>query len=697
MHITLGQAIWASVKPIIKIYLIIGTGFFLARINILTAETTRAISDVVLTILLPCLSFNKIVGNIEDQDIKSVGIICLTSVMLFATGLFFAWVVRKFMPVPKQWHGGILAGGMFPNISDLPIAYIQTMDQGFIFTEEEGNKGVANVIIFLAMFLICVFNLGGFRLIENDFKYNDEENAVHENEYSSDDGNNNDNNNNENSGNSNQDDSLNQQSSLTVSITDEKNNSTESDNPEKENNILKQRKPNSVSDSFQNSESLDSFLDNNEIEAIKLPQPYYINEEKETTDSNNDNDNNVNKISELNDIDSNDKHTSPHDQLSIQNTLLTTESLPVSSIRTQSSIDSDEYSTTYGVRDNIARTLSQPIALTSQTPENRRNKNFHHQRFHKQDGNRTIATGYQSYKNNINNLDRVVSLRSIDNRDLPPQTMQDIIHEYSNVDQFGRTRRSTLISDVSSIHSSFSQQTTLQRIKSSNLTRILTSDATVSKKDIEESGSSLPKWLRKFPLTPFIVFFIKNCLRPCSMAVIIALTIAFIPWVKALFVTTSNTPHIKQAPDDQPALSFLMDYTSYVGAASVPFGLLLLGATLGRLKIGTLYPGFWKSACLLVILRQCVMPIFGVLWCDRLVKAGWVNWTDDKMLLFVITIAWNLPTMTTLIYFTASYTPPDTPNPIQMECVSFFLMLQYPLMVVSLPFLVTYFLKVQMK
>ncbi|KAF4005746.1 Membrane transport family protein [Saccharomyces cerevisiae] len=180
-HITLGQAIWASVRPIIKIYLIIGVGFGLCKMNILTVQATRSISDIVLTILLPCLSFNKIVANIEDNDIKDVGIICLTSVILFATGLGFAFIVRSVLPVPKRWRGGILAGGMFPNISDLPIAYLQSMDQGFIFTEAEGEKGVANVIIFLAMFLICVFNLGGFRLIENDFHYkgdDDEENTL---------------------------------------------------------------------------------------------------------------------------------------------------------------------------------------------------------------------------------------------------------------------------------------------------------------------------------------------------------------------------------------------------------------------------------------------------------------------------------------------------------------------------------------
>lgn len=181
------------------------------------------------------------------------------------------------------------------------------------------------------------------------------------------------------------------------------------------------------------------------------------------------------------------------------------------------------------------------------------------------------------------------------------------------------------------------------------------------------------------------------------MAVIVGLTIAFIPWVKALFVTTSHTPYIPSAPDRQPPLSFLMDYTSYVGAASVPFGLLLLGGTLGRLKINKLYPGFWKSAVLLVAIRLCIMPIFGVLWCNRLVRAGWLHYEEDKMLLFVIVMDWGLPSMTTIIYFTASYTPEDAKETVQMDCVSFFLMIQYPILAVSLPFLASFYIKVKLK
>lgn len=588
MSISLGAVIWSSVKPIIKIYLIIGTGFLLAKMGILTAEATKTISNIVLTVLLPSLSFNKIVSEIEDQDIKMVGIICLSSVLIFGTGLFFAWVVSKTLPVPKQWRGGILAGGMFPNISDLPIAYLQTMDQGFIFTEKEGEKGVANVIIFLAMFLFCVFNLGGFRLIEMDFKYLDEESAYLENE-----------------------------SSISNSDNDsseEKDQYGDSNGTGSGNVVIEQHEANS--ENFAKSQSSGNSLDT------------------------------------------------------------TSEAGDLSLISTPDSDEPSVENTTEASMKNLPTRIHQPVALG---PDKQPRRSI----------SRLSSVNRRTSSSNS----------SINRGSFKPQTMNDLIREYSNVDQYGN--RLDAINEIQNQNNNERTPTNLtamDRIRNSDLTRMITSETNISKKDIDNSGKRLPKWLhQKLPLTKFIVFFLKNCLRPCSMAVILALTIAFIPWVKALFVTSDNTPHIRQAPDHQPALSFIMDFTSYVGAASVPFGLLLLGGTLGRLKIGKLYPGFWKAAFVLVFLRQCIMPIFGVLWCDRLVKAGWVTWEKDKMLLFVIAISWNLPTMTTLIYFTASYTPADMKFPIQMECTSFFLMIQYPLMVVSLPFLVTYFLKVQMK
>lgn len=578
MSVTLGQVIFASVKPIFKIYLIIGVGFTLARYGILSVEATRIISDIVLTVLIPCLAFSKIVSNIEDQDIKQVGIICLSSVLIFGTGLFMAFIVRTLLPVPKRWRGGILAGGMFPNISDLPIAYLQSMDNGLIFTPEEGDKGVASVIIFMTMFMLCVFNLGGFRLIEMDFRYNDIENA---------------------------------------DKVEDGHGKENLQDAEVANNT------NTVEQSEETNKKQTTATTINNIS---------------TGASSSDNDDALNRV---------DSNYTRSDELSIPST----------------------YS--MSLNETIGESQRNPISNSVRV-------------FSRTDSNNSTLR-----QRHFGNVERV---RSIDLREMPAENMDDIIREYSNVDQFGHIRENAY-------HVLTETKTSVRDRSDSNqpLSRILTSDATVTTKDIKNAANFLPKNVNKLPIVPALAFFLKNCLRPASLSVIISLTIAFIPWVKALFVISNHTPHIRQAPDGLPVLNFMIDFTSYVGSAAVPFGLMLLGATLGRLKIGKLYPGFWKSAMTLVVLRQCVMPIFGVLWCDRLVKAGWLNWESDRMLLFVIAIDWALPSMTTMIYFTASYTPVDCLDPIQMECVSFFLMIQYPLLVVSLPFVVTYFLKVQIK
>ena len=623
MSITLGEAIWASVKPIIKIYLIIGVGFLLSKLNILTVEAARVVSDIVLTVLLPCLSFNKIVANIEDNDIKYVGIICLTAFLIFGTGWLCAYIVRRTLPVPKEWSGGILAGGIFPNISDLPIAYLQTMDTGTVFTQEQGNRGVANVIIFLAMFMLCVFNLGGFRLVESDFKYMEADVE-------------------------------------TVG--------------------------NGCSDTTYNVEKCDGSGSNDETAGKSEKQGSSLSTEPNAKTK-------EPHLQEVHTVDSTDLENTPEGPITaVQSGSIPTENV-INSSRGRDTVPKSKTTICTPVELSVtASDSSRSIDSSSIIPSSGIVNPIEYIRDHNEtvslpDRYSFISTSGMSVRE-TQSVYGLSHIRSIDQRTMPVQDMNDLIREYSNVDQFGQRRRRRQIGSVTamqedaassivinetnrSLTTSFRMR--MQKIRTAQLTKILTSDATVSGKDIEDSGKSLPTFLQKIPVTKFVVFFMKNCLRPCSISLILSLTIAFIPWVKALFVTTPNTPHIKQAPDGQPPLSFLMDFTGYVGAASVPFGLILLGAALGRLKVGKLYPGFWKAAVVLCVLRQCVMPILGVLWCDRLVKAHWLDREKDQMMLFVMTIEWGLPTMTTLIYFTASYTPPDCEDPIQMNCVSFFL------------------------
>ncbi|CCH41069.1 putative membrane protein [Wickerhamomyces ciferrii] len=541
MSVTLGQVIWSAVKPIIKIYLIIGTGYFLAKRNILTVETTRNVSDIILTILLPCLVFNKVVTNIEDSDIKNVGIVCLSALLIFGTGGVFGLVTKVLTPIPSNWFGGLMAGAIFPNISDIPIAYLQTLDSGLVFNKEQGEKGIAHTCIFLTMFTLCLFNLGGFRLMEYDFR-----------------------------------DVLNPKNDEEINIEN-----------------LKKNEEQSTTHDDDDDEVLDDESDseNSSSQTIKNQ--------------------NLNPIA------------------------LTTEN------KRSNSIDQQQL-----------KTLKQRSLQQRRRSSTRSRTSSIHRSF----TNNSQHSSLQSYQR-----PKTTELRL-----LPSQNVDDIVEEYSQYPQ--------------SIIETDNQQRPLSKI--------LTTDVGITSKDIQ---TSVPQFLKKYHLG-ILIFFIKNCLRPCSISIIISLIIAFIPWVKALFVKT--TVSMPNAPDELPPLNFIMDYTSYVGAASVPFALILLGSAIGRLSLGNLKPGFWRGALLLVLLRLCIMPIIGVLWVNRLVSSGWIS-PDDYMLRFVIMISWGLPSMTTQIYFTAFYTPLDAEERVQMDCASLYLLLQYPILVISLPILVTYIVKVQ--
>lgn len=536
----LGLVIYAAVKPIFKIYIIIGIGFYLAKRNILTVSTCRDISDAIVTAIMPCLIFDKIVTNIVSSDIKNVGVIFFEGTLLFAVGALMALAVFYTCKSPKAWFGGLISVGLFPNISDLPIAYLQTLSEtGDLFTSDEGSKGVAYVCIFLASQVFYQFSLGLFRLIQYDFREQlnekDDEASVHE---------------------------------------------------------------------TQELPQIDETMEQNS-RTSELLSDSVITETKENENGNNNRE---------------EQETQQHDEFLLRHRLEPVTSNPRSSL---SSISSATNST------HLARHRS---AVNSSN------------------------TNYYS-------LNQQVS-RTVDLRLMKSQDIQDVINEYSEFD----------------------------RLRHNEVKRVvtLTSEIGVEEAAAEPENVKNETGFKKFTRRFFLI--LRNFRTPNSMSLIISIIVAMAPPLKALFVKTSF--YMPSAPDKKPPLSFIMDFTSYVGAASVPLGLLLLGATIARLKIKSMVPGFWKTVIAITACRLIIMPIFGVGLTTGINKAGWYG--DDVMVRFVSVLEYGLPNATALVYFTAFYTDPNSPDHLQMDCLALCLIAQYSVLCISLPILVTFTLKVSL-
>lgn len=547
--VSLGTIIYASVKPMFKIYAIIIMGIYLAKKNILTVATCRDISDCIVTAIMPCLIFENVVTNLKSSDIKNLGIIFFTGTLLFAIGCLLALVTKYVTKSPNRWFGGLLSVGLFPNISDLPIAYLQTFSKGgHIFTQKQGNLGVAYVCIFLASQIFYQFSLGLYRLIEWDFR-----DELLEDEHEKD---------------------------LESKLEKESLNGTSPGMaPEygDGSSIAMSSTSMNQSDTGSNNTQEDSSGTGN----------YHNSSEAEPED--------------------------PHNEF-----LRKHESYNLRALRMR--------------KTNSAQT-------------GRRYS----------DGQSSADTGFYS-----------TATRTSDLRRQKSQDINNLIHEYSERNEWRQS------SHAESNESNDYESVRLDQVQV-----------------LKKNQSRDPKWAK---FKSRMIITLKNFAAPNSVSLIISIAIAMSPPLKPLFVNTGYD--IPNAPDFQPPLSFIMDIASYVGAASVPLGLLLLGATISRLLIKKMPPGFWKTALMITASRLILIPIIGVGITTGFYKAGWYG--QDKLIRFVSVIEFGLPNATALVYFTAFYTDPNSEDHLQMDCLAICLICQYAILFITLPFLVSFTLKVSL-
>ncbi|GME70984.1 unnamed protein product [Ambrosiozyma monospora] len=550
----LGKIIYIAVKPIFKIYLIIGVGFWLARKNILTVDASRTLSTIILLVLLPCLQFTKVVTNISNSDIGQIGTIAIISVFMMLGEAMLVFLVGVMLGCPRNWWGGLIACGLLPNIGDIPISYLQGLEDSNVFSDVD--KGVSYVFIYCAFQNLVQFNLGGFRLIEMDFKH------------------------------------------------ELKNKDRYKDDLE----MAKEDLPNSDEQKGENSDDL----------TVQMPQDQVVSH--------------------------------PNVEIDVASSI----SSNTGSIRTQ---NTENNNTTTDLRAH-ALASDGDTSRSQQNPLSR------------------ITSAVSSILQP--NDDALSRSMFIDNHSVtgPAEDVNDIVRVYSRYDQLSKK-------------ASINQKTT---VPSSDV------DDEERKKStfnilINRIKKALTFKKLKATFLTFVRSISESMLHPLSLSLVVSITACMIPWVKALFVNNKQA-HLSPAPDGLPPLSFIMDFTSYIGAAQVPFGLLLLGGTIGRLKVNKLPKGLWKTPVSLTIIKLFVFPVIGCALNSKIHKDGLFH--NEDILYFLSNINFCLPPATSLLYLTAMYTPVGKQDTIQMNCLALTYIFHYICLVVCLPFTTSYTMKVSL-
>ncbi|GAA5901113.1 uncharacterized protein JCM6883_004759 [Sporobolomyces salmoneus] len=157
---------------------------------------------------------------------------------------------------------------------------------------------------------------------------------------------------------------------------------------------------------------------------------------------------------------------------------------------------------------------------------------------------------------------------------------------------------------------------------------------------------------------------IKHTLKPPTISLICSIIIGVIPFLRNLFVPaeSGNSKFSPLAPDGNPPLSTIYDACSFIGAASVPLGLIVLGASIATIQIPrpiTRLP--IASMLAMALVKLAVLPIFGFFFVKALVKSGIVD-SENKVLIFVLTSLSCVPTGTIQVVWSRLLAPPGVEN-----------------------------------
>lgn len=131
--------------------------------------------------------------------------------------------------------------------------------------------------------------------------------------------------------------------------------------------------------------------------------------------------------------------------------------------------------------------------------------------------------------------------------------------------------------------------------------------------------------------------FARLFITPLSVAICVSFPIALVQPLKAMFVpSVPPSTIIPLAPDGNPPLFFIYDTAQFIGAASIPLGLVCLGSALAKMEIQRPLVNAPLGAIFsLAVCKMIILPIIGVCIVQGLTYGTGLIDPNDKVLRFV--------------------------------------------------------------
>ena len=144
--------VWNSAEIVLTLLLAAGCGVILVRKNILHPRALSDLSRIMVSLVLPCLLFSKIIAAVSIDSFRQLWVFPVCGIAFVFAGLLLGWLVARLCRQPELSRG-FMAGMAFGNSAYIPLAIVAAI--AFQNPDLFGSSdGVARGVTFISLYLV---------------------------------------------------------------------------------------------------------------------------------------------------------------------------------------------------------------------------------------------------------------------------------------------------------------------------------------------------------------------------------------------------------------------------------------------------------------------------------------------------------------------------------------------------------------
>ena len=160
MQLSVGWLIWAALKPIIKLAILLLIGAYCSRIKLITPMVSKTLTKFLLLFPYPCLFFTSIVTSIKAEAIGKMGVLVLFSVIFLALGHLLGYLLAHLLKPKETFKNTLIMSCSMGNYGDLPMAVVLSIGNSEPFKDGDSSQGIAYISAFLLLTNLYFFIVG---------------------------------------------------------------------------------------------------------------------------------------------------------------------------------------------------------------------------------------------------------------------------------------------------------------------------------------------------------------------------------------------------------------------------------------------------------------------------------------------------------------------------------------------------------